>query len=83
MAQKRISRFPLNEKFSGLSGHVPNYGLTPPKMLIYKNVDCKKCRFSQIRLYKNRLHIQKVDFSLKTHPAQNVDSYRVKEHLFT
>ena len=30
MAQKQISRFPLNEKFSelsGLSGHVPNYGL--------------------------------------------------------
>ena len=29
MAQKRISRFPLNEKFSRLSGlsrHVPNYG---------------------------------------------------------
>ena len=25
MAQKQISRFPLNEKFSGLSGHVPNY----------------------------------------------------------
>ena len=25
MAQKRISRFPLNKKFSGLSGHVPNY----------------------------------------------------------
>ena len=28
MAQKRISRFPLNEKFSGLSGHVPNYAQT-------------------------------------------------------
>ena len=30
MAQKRISRFPLDEKFSGLSGligHVPNYAL--------------------------------------------------------
>ena len=26
MAQKQISRFPLNEKFSGLSEHVPNYG---------------------------------------------------------
>ena len=26
MAQKRISRFPLNENFSGLRGHVPNYG---------------------------------------------------------
>ena len=28
MAKKQISRFPLNEKFSGfsgLSGHVPNY----------------------------------------------------------
>ena len=25
MAQKQISRFPLNEKLSGLSGHVPNY----------------------------------------------------------
>ena len=25
MTQKRISRFPLNEKFSGLSGLVPNY----------------------------------------------------------
>ena len=25
MAQKRISHFPLNEKFSGLSRHVPNY----------------------------------------------------------
>ena len=26
MAQKQISRFPLNVKFSGLSGHVSNYG---------------------------------------------------------
>ena len=25
MAQKQISYFPLNEKFSRLSGHVPNY----------------------------------------------------------
>ena len=25
MAQKQISRFPLNEKILGLSGHVPNY----------------------------------------------------------
>ena len=27
MAQRLNSRSPLNEKFSGLSGHVPNYGL--------------------------------------------------------
>ena len=25
MAKKQISRFPLNEKFSGLSGHMPKY----------------------------------------------------------
>ena len=29
MAQKQISSFPLNEKFSGLSGHVSNYAYNP------------------------------------------------------
>ena len=38
MAQKQISRFPQNEKFSGLSGHVPNYVNYTNKSCLYRVV---------------------------------------------
>ena len=35
MAQKQISRFLLNEKFSRLSGHVPNYDHPPLDQVLH------------------------------------------------
>ena len=51
MAQKQISRFPLNEKFSGLSGgsgHVPNYVESKPvcgrRISGLNHGTCKYCK---------------------------------------
>ena len=51
MAQKQISRFPLNEKFSGLSGlsgHVPNYARTLLEMNWRISLYAMDCAFEKL-----------------------------------
>ena len=50
MAQKRISRFPLNEKYSRLSGHVPNYAIYQLMQQLIATVPYLQYQFLQQRL---------------------------------
>ena len=60
MAQKQISRFPLNEKFSGLSGHVPNYESNDVKQFKNQRLQPEKSRnmFERIQKMKKKKNEQ-------------------------